>query len=76
VLYRFFDPLWKAKKLLNISSEAAMKRSVRTINDFVYAVIDRKVEQMGRDQHEFVSFFLPHCIAGLACNHIGTGQYD
>ncbi|KAK1684844.1 hypothetical protein QYE76_045692 [Lolium multiflorum] len=53
VLYRFFDPLWKAKKLLSISSEAAMKRSVRTINDFVYAVIDRKVEQMGRDQHEF-----------------------
>ncbi|VAH50279.1 unnamed protein product [Triticum turgidum subsp. durum] len=53
VLYRFFDPLWKAKRLLNVSSEAAMKRSVRTINDFVYAVIDKKVEQMGRDEHEF-----------------------
>uniref|UniRef100_A0ACD5UUI0 Uncharacterized protein n=2 Tax=Avena sativa TaxID=4498 RepID=A0ACD5UUI0_AVESA len=54
VLYRFFDPLWKAKRLLNVSSEAAMKRSVRTINGFVYAVIDRKIEQMSRDdQHEF-----------------------
>ncbi|CAM0903273.1 unnamed protein product [Alopecurus aequalis] len=54
VLYRFFDPLWKAKRLLNVSSEAVMKRSVRTINDFVYAAIDRKIEQMGRDdQHEF-----------------------
>ncbi|VAH72769.1 unnamed protein product [Triticum turgidum subsp. durum] len=54
VLYRFFDPLWKAKRLLNVLSEAAMKRWVRTINDFVYAVIDKKIEQMGRDGQEFV----------------------
>ncbi|XP_062185538.1 cytochrome P450 704C1-like [Phragmites australis] len=53
VLYRFFDLFWKAKKLLNVSSEAAMKRSVRTIDDFVYAVIDRKIELMRRDQQEF-----------------------
>ncbi|RCV35056.1 hypothetical protein SETIT_7G208300v2 [Setaria italica] len=53
VMYRFFDLLWKAKRLLNVSSEAAMKRSVRTINDFVYAVIDRKIEQMSSDQQEF-----------------------
>jgi len=55
VLHRFLDPFWKAKRFLNLSSEAAMKRSLRTINDFVYAVIDRKIEQMGRDQQEFVS---------------------
>jgi cytochrome P450 len=54
VMYRFFDVFWKAKRLLNVSSEAAMKRSVRTINDFVYAVIDRKIEQMSSDQQEFV----------------------
>ncbi|WVZ86793.1 hypothetical protein U9M48_033525 [Paspalum notatum var. saurae] len=53
VLRRFLDPFWKAKKLLNLSSEAAMKRSLRTINGFVYAVIDRKIEQMGRNQQEF-----------------------
>ena len=58
VLYRFLDPLWKAKRLLGVLSEAAMKRSVRTINDFVYAVIDKKIEQMSKDEHEFVSFFL------------------
>jgi cytochrome P450 len=63
VLYRFFDLLWKVKRLLSVSSEAAMKRSVSTINDFVYAVIDKKVEQLGRDQHEFVSFF---CFATCA----------
>ncbi|KAJ1272336.1 hypothetical protein BS78_06G194000 [Paspalum vaginatum] len=53
LLYRFFDLSWKAKRLLNISSEAAMKRSVRTINDFVYGVIEKKIERMGRDQQEF-----------------------
>ncbi|GJN26678.1 hypothetical protein PR202_gb14629 [Eleusine coracana subsp. coracana] len=53
VLYRFFDPFWKAKRLLNVSSEAALKRSVRVIDGFVYAIIDRKIEQMGRDQQEF-----------------------
>ncbi|KAL5215229.1 hypothetical protein ABZP36_004381 [Zizania latifolia] len=30
-----------------------MKQSVRTINDFVYGVIDKKIEQMGRKQQEF-----------------------
>ena len=55
VLYRFLDPLWKAKRLLGVLSEAAMKRWVGTINDFVYAVIDKKIEQMGRDGQEFVS---------------------
>nr|AGT16154.1 hypothetical protein SHCRBa_046_L16_R_150 [Saccharum hybrid cultivar R570] len=53
VLYRFFDLSWKLKRLLNISSEAAMKRSIRTIDGFVYGVIDRKIEQMGTDQQEF-----------------------
>jgi hypothetical protein len=26
VLHRFLDPFWKAKRLLNLSSEAAIKR--------------------------------------------------
>jgi cytochrome P450 len=54
VLYRFFDPSWKVKRLLGVSSEAAMKGAIRTIDQFVYGVIDRKIKQMGRDQ-EFVS---------------------
>ncbi|CAN6249803.1 unnamed protein product [Urochloa humidicola] len=53
VLYRFFDVFWKAKRFLNVSSEAAIKRSVRTLDDFVYTVIDQKIEQMGKDQQKF-----------------------
>jgi cytochrome P450 len=59
VLHRFLDPFWKAKRLLNLSSEDAIKRWLRTINTFVCGVIDRKIEQMGRDQQEFVSFLQP-----------------
>jgi cytochrome P450 len=69
VLYRFFDVFWKAKRLLNISSEAAMKRSVRTINDFVYAVIDRKIEQMGRNHQEFVRSSAAPCLLSHGCCH-------
>ncbi|CAM0902203.1 unnamed protein product [Alopecurus aequalis] len=61
VMYRFFDLLWKAKRLLNVSSEAAMKRSVRTINDFVYDAIDKKMEQMGSElaqKEDILSRFL------------------
>ncbi|KAL6651239.1 hypothetical protein ACP70R_010164 [Stipagrostis hirtigluma subsp. patula] len=53
VLYRFFDVFWKAKRLLHFSTEVVMRRSIRTIDDFVYAVIDKKIEQMGKDQQEF-----------------------
>ncbi|KAF0891484.1 hypothetical protein E2562_009897 [Oryza meyeriana var. granulata] len=55
VLFRFFDPLWKVKRFLNVSSEATMKQSVRTIIDFVYSIIDKKIVQMGREQQEYVS---------------------
>ncbi|KAF8702529.1 hypothetical protein HU200_032910 [Digitaria exilis] len=68
VLYRLFDVFWKAKRLLNISSEAAMKRSLRTINDFIYAVIDRKIGQMGKDQQEFS---LTHTVTFSLTGHEG-----
>ncbi|RLM64496.1 hypothetical protein C2845_PM16G16830 [Panicum miliaceum] len=50
----FDDASEQPKRFLNLSSEAAMKRSLRTINDFVYAVIYWKIEQMARDHQEFV----------------------
>jgi cytochrome P450 len=59
VQHRFLDPFWKAKRLLNLSSEAAVKCWLCTINTFVCGVIDRKIEQMGRDQWEFVSSLQP-----------------
>jgi cytochrome P450 len=42
-----------------LSSKAAIKRWLCTINAFVYDVIDMKIEQMGRDQQEFMSSLQP-----------------
>lgn len=45
-LWRYVDVSWKIKKFLNIGSEAALKKNVRIIDNFVYKLIRRKIEQM------------------------------
>ncbi|XP_030535476.1 cytochrome P450 704C1-like [Rhodamnia argentea] len=45
-LRRYVDVFWKIKNFLNIGSEAALKKNVRVIDDFVYKLIRRKIEQM------------------------------
>ncbi|KAG0624873.1 hypothetical protein M758_2G010800 [Ceratodon purpureus] len=42
VTYRFFDPLWQLKKLLNIGREAMLSRSVKVVDDFTYRVIQTR----------------------------------
>ncbi|XP_058746980.1 cytochrome P450 704B1-like [Vicia villosa] len=45
VTLRFIDPLWKIKKILNLSSEAQLDKSIKIIDDFTYSVIrTRKAE--------------------------------
>jgi len=39
VTYRFFDPLWRLKQLLNVGHEAMLARSVKVVDDFTYKVI-------------------------------------
>ncbi|KAE8693799.1 hypothetical protein F3Y22_tig00110793pilonHSYRG00034 [Hibiscus syriacus] len=46
VLKSFFDIFWKMKKFLNIGSEAALKRSVKEVDNFVYKLIHNKMEQL------------------------------
>ncbi|KAF8032413.1 hypothetical protein BT93_D1357 [Corymbia citriodora subsp. variegata] len=45
-LWRYVDVSWQIKKFLNIGSEAALKKNIRIIDDFVYKLIRRKIEQM------------------------------
>ncbi|CAN1236639.1 Cytochrome P450 704C1 [Linum grandiflorum] len=45
-LWRYVDPFWKVKKLFNIGSEAALNRNVKIIDDFVYKLINNKIELM------------------------------
>ncbi|KAK1307297.1 hypothetical protein QJS10_CPA10g00745 [Acorus calamus] len=49
VFGRFVDLFWKIKRFLNIGSEAALKRNMKVIDDFVFELIRRKREQMNRD---------------------------
>ena len=42
VTYRFFDPLWQLKQLLNIGREAVLSRSVKVVDDFTYGVIQTR----------------------------------
>nr|XP_043629397.1 cytochrome P450 704C1-like [Erigeron canadensis] len=50
---RFVDVLWKIKKFLNIGSEADMKKSMKVVDEFVYKVIQMKIEQMHKSKDEF-----------------------
>ncbi|CAN1308309.1 Cytochrome P450 704C1 [Linum perenne] len=47
-LWRYVDVFWKVKKLLNIGSEAALKKNVKIVDDFVYKLIKNKIELMQR----------------------------
>ena len=50
VLRRYVDPAWKIKRLLNVGCEAALRKNINVIDDFVYKIIEGKIESMSRDQ--------------------------
>lgn len=45
-LWRYVDVFWKIKRFLNIGSEATLKKNVKVVNDFVYKLINKKIELM------------------------------
>ncbi|KAL4361378.1 hypothetical protein GQ457_04G032270 [Hibiscus cannabinus] len=45
-LYRYVDIFWKIKRFLNIGSEAALKKNVKVVDDFVYKLINNKIEKL------------------------------
>lgn len=53
-LYRYVDILWPIKKFLNIGLEAKLKESIRTIDDFVYKLINQKIERMKSPHEQFL----------------------
>lgn len=53
-LWRYVDVFWKIKRYLNVGSEAALKKKVKIIDEFVYKLIDNKFKQMRRMKDESV----------------------
>ncbi|MCD7467627.1 hypothetical protein HAX54_005170 [Datura stramonium] len=49
-LWRYVDIFWKIKRALNIGSEAKLKDNIRIVDEFVYKLIHRKTEQMGKPE--------------------------
>ncbi|XP_010544374.1 PREDICTED: cytochrome P450 704C1-like isoform X2 [Tarenaya hassleriana] len=51
-LWRYVDFPWKMKRFFNLGSEAALKKNVKAIDEFVYKLIRFKIEQMDDDLKE------------------------
>lgn len=45
-MFRYVDVFWRIKKFLNIGSEVVMKKNTKTVNDFVFKLINNKIKQM------------------------------
>ncbi|CAK8573614.1 unnamed protein product [Lathyrus sativus] len=45
-MFRYVNILWKVQRLLNIGSEAVLKKSLKVIDEYVYKLIRRKIEQL------------------------------
>ncbi|GLT66231.1 hypothetical protein SLA2020_386090 [Shorea laevis] len=52
LVWRYVDIFWRIKKFLNIGSEAALKKSTKIVNDFVFKLIRSKMEQMENSKDE------------------------
>ncbi|GMJ01571.1 cytochrome P450, family 704, subfamily A, polypeptide 2 [Hibiscus trionum] len=48
---RFFDPLWKLKRFLNIGSEASLKKNIKVVDKFIYNIISTKKKLLEMNQN-------------------------
>ncbi|KAL6004728.1 hypothetical protein ACLOJK_005283 [Asimina triloba] len=53
VIWREVDFFWRIKRFLNVGSEAVLRRSIQTIDKFVYGVIQKKRGQIAADQGSY-----------------------
>ncbi|KAF7813285.1 cytochrome P450 704C1-like [Senna tora] len=51
--YRYFGISWKIKWLLNIGSEAVLRKSIKVIDEFVYKLIRSKIEEVQKLENDF-----------------------
>jgi hypothetical protein len=51
ILWKYVDIFWRIKRFLNIGSEAALKKNIKVIDNFVYKLIHTKIQQM-HDSHD------------------------
>ncbi|KAH0466050.1 hypothetical protein IEQ34_006153 [Dendrobium chrysotoxum] len=52
ILRRFFDVFWKISRALNIGLEAQLRKNIKLIDEFVYKVINVKIEQLSQKKDD------------------------
>ncbi|XP_028776823.1 cytochrome P450 704C1 [Neltuma alba] len=45
-LFRYVDVFWRLKKFLNIGSEARLRKNTKILNDFVFKLINTRIQQL------------------------------
>ncbi|PON35209.1 Cytochrome P450, E-class, group I [Parasponia andersonii] len=48
--WRYVDPFWKLKRYFNVGSEAALKKNIKVIDDFVDQLIENKRKLLAKQQ--------------------------
>ncbi|KAG0560232.1 hypothetical protein KC19_10G164500 [Ceratodon purpureus] len=64
--YRFGDPLWRLKRMLNIGIERKLKECIKVMDDFTFDVIDKRRKDMAAftnqpKQSDLLSRFIDLC---------------
>ncbi|OVA20921.1 Cytochrome P450 [Macleaya cordata] len=51
-LWRYVDIFWVIKRFLNVGFEAKLKKNIKVVDDFIYKVIQSKIEQASNPQDD------------------------
>jgi cytochrome P450 len=63
LLWRYVDVSWKLKRYFNIGAEVTMKESIKTVDDFVYKVIQKRKREISVQNNYVKSDILSRFIA-------------
>ncbi|GLJ25956.1 hypothetical protein SUGI_0497640 [Cryptomeria japonica] len=62
VLWRYLDITWKFKRYFNIGSEAILRESIETVDDFIYKIIQSRRQEIsaqnGNEKPDLLSRFI------------------
>ncbi|KAJ4727088.1 putative Cytochrome P450 [Melia azedarach] len=63
IYWRYVDPFWKLKRLLNVGCEASLKKNIKVIDDFVHKLISTKrnllsMQEYCNEKEDILSRFL------------------
>ncbi|KAL6123327.1 hypothetical protein ACLB2K_075849 [Fragaria x ananassa] len=52
IIYRVGDVFWRIKRFLNIGTEAAIRKNMKVLDDFIYKLINIKTEKLHKSEEQ------------------------